>query len=95
MEFMNLQKVKAASGFHKGLKDGDHKVGRDERGGDRYKGLVNPFKGKSPGLYVGPQHLSIDGPVKTAKGNTPVKVGKVVFTKSKLPSELSKGKKAV
>lgn len=88
-EFLNLQKVKAASGFHKGLKDGDHKIGRDERGGDRYKGLKNPFK--NPSLYVGPEHLSIDGPKKAAKGNTPVKVGKVVFTKSKLPSELSKG----
>jgi len=83
MEF--LKKVNATTGFHKGLKDGDHKVGRDNRGGDRSKGFANPYK--SPNLYVGPNHLTIDGSKKTAKGNTPVKVGKVVFAKSKLPSE--------
>lgn len=91
MEF--LKKVKAASGFHKGLKDKDHKIGRDDRGGDRYKGFINAYK--NPHLYVGPQHLSIDGSKKVSKGNTPVKVGKIVFSKSKLPSELSKGRKPV
>lgn len=92
MEF--LQKVKSSSGFHKGLGDGDHKIGRDDRGGDRYKNIFkSPYK--SPNWYVGSQHLAIDGSDKDSKGNTPVKVGHVKFMRSRLPSELSKGKKPV
>ena len=86
IEFLNLQKIKAATGFHKGLGDGDHKIGRDERGGDRKKSLFqNPYK--SPGMPVGPHALALDGSDKESKGNTPVKVGKVVFKPTRLPSE--------
>lgn len=90
LEMQAPQKVKAASGFHKGLGKGDHKIGRDDRGGDRYKGFVNPMKGIKAGLAIGPHHLAIDGSDKESKGNTPVKVGKVVFKPSRLPSEKGK-----
>tara|TARA_Y100000034_G_scaffold117749_1_gene157576 strand:+ start:23493 stop:23786 length:294 start_codon:yes stop_codon:yes gene_type:complete len=92
-EFLDLQKVKAASGFHKGLGAKDHKVGRDDRGGNHKKNIFqSPYQ--SPQLHLGPQHLSIDGPVNPT-GNTPIRVGKIKVTRSKLPTELSKGAKAV
>jgi hypothetical protein len=90
LEMQEPQKVKAASGFHKGLKPGDHKIGRDERGGDRYKGFVSPIKGIKAGLHIGQHHLAIDGSDKESKGNTPVKVGKVVFKPSMPPSQKGK-----
>jgi hypothetical protein len=82
------QKTKAATGFHKGLGDGDHKIGRDDRGGDRSK--INYIPKPNVGLHVGKHHLALDGSDKVSKGNTPVKVGKVVFKATKLPSDQGK-----
>ena len=88
LEMQNPQKVKAATGFHKGLGDGDHKIGRDDRGGDRSK--INFIEKPNVGLHVGTHALALDGSDKKSKGNTPVKVGKVVYKATRLPSDKGK-----